>query len=114
MSEPKTSKMILAVLQGDDYNSVVNALNQAGFFVTLLQSSGGFLKRRSVTVMIGVDATRLDEALAILKERAGQRKEEIYQSYNLPGSGQLPIYSAVVPCGGVTVFILDIQRIEKY
>ena len=29
--EPKTSKMILAVLQGDDYNSVVNALNQAGF-----------------------------------------------------------------------------------
>ncbi len=31
MSEPKTSKMILAVLQGDDYNSVVNALNQAGF-----------------------------------------------------------------------------------
>ena len=101
MSEPKTSKMILAVLQGDDYNSVVNALNQAGFFVTLLHSSGGFLKRRSVT-------------LAILKERAGQRKEEIYQSYNLPGSGQLPIYSAVVPCGGVTVFILDIQRIEKY
>ena len=114
MSEPKTSKMILAVLQGDDYNSVVNALNQAGFFVTLLHSSGGFLKRRSVTVMIGVDATRLDEALAILKERAGQRKEEIYQSYNLPGSGPLPIYSAVVPCGGVTVFILDIQRIEKY
>ena len=77
MSEPKTSKMILAVLQGDDYNSVVNALNQAGFFVTLLHSSGGFLKRRSVTVMIGVDATRLDEALAILKERAaGERPVE--------------------------------------
>ena len=69
MSEPKTSKMILAVLQGDDYNSVVNALNQAGFFVTLLHSSGGFLKRRSVTVMIGVDATRLDEAPGSAKKK---------------------------------------------
>ena len=114
MSESKASKMVLAVLQGADYNSVVNVLNQAGFFATLLHSSAGFLKRRSVTVMTGVDAAGLNEALSILKERAGQRKEEIYQSYNPPGSGQLPIYCAVVPCGGVTAFILDIQSIEKY
>ncbi len=91
MSESKASKMVLAVLQGADYNSVVNVLNQAGFFATLLHSSAGFLKRRSVTVMTGVDAARLNEALSILKERAGQRaKRKSTKVTTLPAAVSSP------------------------
>ena len=37
----KKSKLILAVLQGDDYDNTVSELNKAGFFVTMLSSTGG-------------------------------------------------------------------------
>ena len=47
-------KMILAILQGDDYHDAVHSLNEHGFYATVLNSSGGFLKKRSVTLMIGV------------------------------------------------------------
>ena len=37
-------KMILAILQGDDYHDAVHSLNEHGFYATVLNSSGGFLK----------------------------------------------------------------------
>ena len=38
------NKLILAILQGDDYNEVIKTLNEKGFSVTVLNSSGGFQK----------------------------------------------------------------------
>ena len=46
MQEKTNYKLILAVLQGDDYHEVVYQLNQKGYYATLLHSSGGFLKKR--------------------------------------------------------------------
>ena len=59
------NKLIFAVLQGEDYDSTVYELNQAGFFVTLLSSTGGFLKKKSTTVMIGVEEEKVPEVKAI-------------------------------------------------
>lgn len=72
-------KMILAILQGDDYHDAVHSLNEHGFYATVLNSSGGFLKKRSVTLMIGLESARLDEALAILKKH-GERTEMRYEA----------------------------------
>lgn len=41
------NKLILAVVQEDDYDTTVSELNQNGFFVTMLSSTGGFWKRRT-------------------------------------------------------------------
>ena len=35
------SKLILAVLQGEDYGDVVRQLNENGIFVTILHSANG-------------------------------------------------------------------------
>ena len=68
-TEKKTGamKMVLAVLQGDDYADTVDELNRDGFSATILSSTGGFLKKKSVTIMIGVEESRLQTVLAILK-----------------------------------------------
>ena len=63
-------KLILAILQGDDYADTVDELNQNGFFVTILSSTGGFLKKKSVTVMIGVEEEKVQRVLEILKQSA--------------------------------------------
>lgn len=39
------NKLILAVVQEDDYDTTVGELNQNGFFVTMLSSTGGFWKK---------------------------------------------------------------------
>ena len=69
--EQHSGKLVLAILQGEDYEDTVYELNQNGFFVTMLSSTGGFLKKHSTTIMIGVEEPRLDEVLDILKRRAG-------------------------------------------
>lgn len=40
-----SGKLIFAVLQGDDYSETVYALNQNGIELTVLNSTGGFLKK---------------------------------------------------------------------
>ena len=37
------NKLILAVVQEDDYDTTVSELNQNGFFVTMLSSTGGHI-----------------------------------------------------------------------
>lgn len=116
MEMKKGGKLLLAVLQGDDYENVVSELNKNGFYVTLLNSVGGFLKKRSVTIMVGLEEARLDAALAILKKQAGERVQTVYQSPMIrePMMDTSPMIPMKVPCGGVAVFVLDMDRMERY
>ena len=107
MSAEANNKLILAVLQGDDYADTVSELTH-----------NGFLRKKSTTVMIGVSNERLNEVLEILKHCAGHRKQTIYhQSAAMHQSGKMPsvpLVPVTVDAGGVTVFILDLQSIEKF
>ena len=118
MSTEANNKLVLAILQGDDYADTVTELTHQGFFVTLLNTTGGFLRKKSITVMIGVPSEKLDEVLGILKQCAGQRRQTVYQhSAAIHQSGKMPAVPLVpltVNAGGVTVFVLDLQTIEKY
>ena len=42
-------KMILGILNSDDASTVVRALNDAGYSVTRLSTTGGFLRAGNVT-----------------------------------------------------------------
>ena len=55
-----SEELIVAVLQGEDYSEAIEELNGKGFYVTILNSTGGFLRKKSVTVMIGVKSKDLD------------------------------------------------------
>ncbi len=112
------NKLILAVVQEDDYDTTVSELNQNGFFVTMLSSTGGFWKKKNFTIMLGVEESRTGTALEILKRCAGKRKHTVYSSMAMPTASQ---YAAAMPSipmnmefGGVTVFVLDLERLEKY
>ena len=116
MENTSGSKLILAVLQGEDYDDTVYELNKQGFYATLLSSTGGFLKKRSVTLMIGVSADKVEQVVAILKRRAGRRTETIYQSM-APLNGQsaaLPAVPVDRDAGGVVVFTADLDSIRKF
>ncbi len=113
----QSNKLVLAVLQEDDYDETVSALNYHGFFVTKLSSSGGFLKKKNVTILVGVEASRYVELMDLLRGRAGKRKRIVYSAPTiLPGGGIESIPAAIpvqVETGGATVFTLSLDGLEK-
>ncbi len=59
-------KLIVAVLRDDDSEPILQALISEGFRVTRIASTGGFLRRGSTTMMIGVEDDKVDEAINII------------------------------------------------
>ena len=48
-------KMIIAIIGSEDADDLVYELNQHSFFVTKHSTMGGFLKKKSTTLMLGVE-----------------------------------------------------------
>ena len=115
--EKYRQKMLLAVVQGDDYPDTVDELTRSGFFATVLSSTGGFLKKRSVTLMIGVEEHRVQAALDILKQCAGRRQQMTYSNLSMSAGGpnpSIPMMPVQMSVGGVVVFVMDLEDIHKY
>lgn len=115
MKNANCDKMIIAIIQNDDYRRIIEDLNEHGFYVTVLNSSGGFLKKPNATIMIGLNHEHLDEALELLR-RYGRRTEMEYKlatsletaSYTMP----VPPMAIPVQCGGIVLFVLDVAQYE--
>ena len=52
-------KMVLAIINYDDAQDVISSLMKAGFSITKLATTGGFLKAGNVTILVGLDESRL-------------------------------------------------------
>jgi uncharacterized protein YaaQ len=104
-------KMILAVVQADDAGKVTQALNEAGYRVTRMATQGAWLRRENVTLLVGVEDTRVNDALRILRKTAQRRTAYI----NVPGEvmGAYNPQPLEVEVGGATVFVLNIERFER-
>ncbi len=117
MKNSNCDKMIIAIIQNDDYRIIVEDLNEHGFYVTVLNSSGGFLKKPNATIMIGLNHEHLDEALELLSHY-GKRTE---MEYKLASSVETAVYSMTAPpmaipvqCGGIVLFVLDVAQYERF
>ena len=115
------NKMILAIVRGEDHYDTVYALNEKGFYVTVLSTSGGFLRQKNITLMICTDESRVEAALAILKRVAGKRTQTVYHSpcaYSEHGmfstAAMVPPVATAQNAGGVTAIVMDVQRMDKF
>jgi len=61
-------KMMIAIIRDNDNDPVSQALVAAGFRVTRIASTGGFLRRGSSTLIIGVENEQVEQAIQILRE----------------------------------------------
>lgn len=105
-------KMLLAIINSDDAHSVINHLMEAGFQITKLATTGGFLRAGNVTILVGLDEARLDEAMDIIRKHSNTRKQVIPTTANL-GVGFHPTMPVEVTVGGATVFVLGVEKFEK-
>jgi uncharacterized protein YaaQ len=61
-------KLIIAIIKDEDSDQVSQALVEAGFRVTRIASTGGFLRRGSTTLMVGVEDEKVDQAIQIIQD----------------------------------------------
>ena len=118
MKNPNADKMIIAILQDDDYRQVIEDLNRHGFYVTVLHSSGGFLKKANATIMIGLNHEDLPEAMELLKHY-GKRTEMGYQAATSTvgmAVSTMPVPPVAIPvsCGGIVMFVLDVTDYQRF
>lgn len=105
-------KMLLAIINSDDAHSVMNHLMEAGFQITKLATTGGFLRAGNVTILIGLEDSRLDEAMDLIRKYSNTRKQIIPTTANL-GVSFHPAMPVEVTVGGATVFVLNVEQFEK-
>ncbi|MCJ7717106.1 MAG: cyclic-di-AMP receptor [Anaerolineales bacterium] len=59
-------KMVLAILEDTESNTVMRALHDAGHPLTLIDSTGGLLHRGNSTIISGVDESDVDDVINII------------------------------------------------
>lgn len=60
-------KMIIAILRDVDSDPVSHALTTASYRVTVIASTGGFLRRGNTTMLIGTEDEKVEKALEIIR-----------------------------------------------
>lgn len=96
--ESDIMKLIMGIIHKDDASTVTKELNANGYYVTKLATSGGFLKKGNVTILVGTDEEKVPGAVEIIEKHTKKHDET---------------NDSVKKVVGSTVFVLNVDRFEK-
>ena len=107
-------KLIIAIVQDEDANRLVNQLMNEGLGVTKLATTGGFLRAGNTTLLIGVEEDRFQHAMDIIEQVCKSRKQIASTPAPISGtSGMYVPFPVEVTVGGATIFVLDVEQFKK-
>ncbi|MGL4762630.1 MAG: cyclic-di-AMP receptor [Sarcina sp.] len=107
-------KLIITIVQDDDSLDLVEELNEKGYTVTKLATTGGFLKSGNTTLLIGLEESKVDSAIAVIKENCERRKGILPVVEPMPEpAGVFVPYPVDVEVGGATIFVVDVDKYLK-
>jgi uncharacterized protein YaaQ len=86
-------KLIIAILHHTEGEETLRALIEAGFHVTRIASSGGFLRRGNATLLVGAPVDRVGLAVQLIREHSTPPLDPAFKSG--------------------TVFVLKTERYEE-
>ena len=94
-------KMVMCIIHREDMEELTRILNQDGYRVTRMTTTGGFLRQGNVSLMIGVDETQVEDVLTLIRENTHRRSRRGW--WARPGKHQE---------GAATVFVLDMEQVR--
>lgn len=106
-------KLILAIVNDEDAGKVLSELNSAGFTVTKLATTGGFLRAGNVSMIIGTEEEKVDEVIKIIANKSKKRKQFATPPMPIGASSSYAPYPIEIEVGGATVFVMNVERFEK-
>lgn len=107
-------KLIITIVQDDDSLDLVEELNEKGYTVTKLATTGGFLKSGNTTLLIGLEESKVDAAIKVIRENCERRKGAVPIVEPMPEpAGVFVPYPVDVEVGGATIFVVDVDKYLK-
>ena len=108
--DAKINRLMTVVVQEQDAELAIRKLRSKGYRLTRLSSTGGFLGRRSSTLLIGFSHGKEDDVVNTLSKICRTRVE--YVTIPLEGT-PLPLPAPTpITVGGATIFTVEVDRFE--
>jgi uncharacterized protein YaaQ len=108
-------KLLICVVNSDDAHPLIDALMGEGYRATMISTTGGFLREGNATLLIGVADENVKDVLKIVKESCHTRTQWVNPLPPTVESGELYMPTPIeVPVGGAVVFMMNVERFEKY
>jgi len=104
-------KLVIAMVQDEDSLELIDSITEAGFRVTKLATTGGFLKSGNTTLLIGVDKEQVQSVIDVIEEVCKRRKQIVTTTSPITGNIDMFMsYPIEVEVGGATVFVVDVDK----
>ena len=106
-------KLVIAIVNNDDSASVAAGLTTAGYFITKLSTTGGFLQAGNTTFLIGAEDTGVEGVKSVIRQYSSTRVKDVPTRASF-GRGISPADVKVqTPVSGATVFVVDVESLDK-
>ena len=104
-------KLVIAIVQDEDSLELIESITEAGFRVTKLATTGGFLKSGNTTLLIGVEEIKVQSVLDVIEDICKRRKQLVTTTSPITGNIDMFMsYPIEVEVGGATVFVIDVDK----
>ncbi|MCD4685849.1 MAG: cyclic-di-AMP receptor [Anaerolineae bacterium] len=67
MTTNDANKLLVVIVRGNTRETLISRLKDAGYRVTTFSSVGGFLRRHSTTLLVGLPADQVETALTMIR-----------------------------------------------
>ena len=107
-------KLVVAVVQDEDADNLVNEIVAANFRVTRVSSTGSLLRTGNTSLIVGVEEQEVPRIIAVVRATC-KRRTQIAVPYS-PALEPGLLYLAEnfeVEVGGAIIFVLNVQRYER-
>lgn len=106
-------KLILAIVNNDDSAIAASALTEAGYFVTKLSTTGGFLMVGNTTLLIGTEDSETDHVIEVLSKYCKTRKQTAPSTASFGVGLSNESLPPEVTVGGAAIFVLNVEKNVK-
>jgi uncharacterized protein YaaQ len=108
-------KLVISIVNREDADGLLSALTEAGHKATLISTTGGFLREGNATVFIGTETEKLEEVLETVQHNCHTRTRLVSPLVPVTEPSEFYIPEPVeLEVGGATVFVLDVEKYEKF
>ncbi len=112
MTEAPINRLVIATVAGSQAEELIRALVGEGFYVTKIDSTSGFFQEATVSLFIGLEASRLPRLLHLVRTICRPYVRYIPVHLEVAMAEVQPLMMET-QSGGATIFILNVERFEQ-
>lgn len=95
-------KLLMAIVDEDDADELIEALVDSGLGVTKVAGTGGLLRRGNATLLAAITDEAVDEAVGVVRRKCQRREIVVDAAFDVKGT-----------VGGALISVLDIEQSAK-